>query len=56
MMVRRNGMRRRVTTLVLVTLALGVTAWLAGAVAGIDGGCLVPAASAAGSTGCFNTS
>jgi hypothetical protein len=45
-------MRRRLTTLVLVTLALGVTAWFAGAISGNDGRCLVPAASAAGPTGC----
>ncbi len=45
-------MRRRLATLGLVTLALGVTAWLSGAVAGTGGGCLVPVASAAGSTGC----
>lgn len=45
-------MRRRLTTLVLTALALGVTAWFAGPLAGSDGRCLVPAASAAGSTGC----
>ncbi len=45
-------MRRRLTTTVLVTLALGVTAWLAGTLPGNDGSCLVPAASAAPTTGC----
>jgi hypothetical protein len=45
-------MRRRLTTLVLVTLALGVTTSLAGSLTGRDGSCLVPAASAAGPTGC----
>ena len=45
-------MRRRLTIRGLVTLALGMTAWLAGAVAGTGGGYLVPSASAAGSAGC----
>jgi hypothetical protein len=45
-------MRRRLTTLMLASLALGVTVWLAGALAGSDGGCLVATAAAAGSAGC----
>ncbi|HEX6210978.1 MAG TPA: hypothetical protein VF136_09380 [Methylomirabilota bacterium] len=45
-------MRRRLTTLLLATLALGVIAWLAGPIAGSDDSCLVPAASAAGRAGC----
>jgi len=45
-------MRRRLTTVVLLALSLGVVAWLAGPVGGDDAGCLVPAAAAAGSAGC----
>jgi hypothetical protein len=45
-------MTRRLTTVALVTLALGVTAWIAGPPGGRDGRCLVPAAEAAGSSGC----
>jgi hypothetical protein len=45
-------MRRRRTTAVLVTLALAVSAWFAGSISGSDGSCLVPAASAAETSGC----
>jgi hypothetical protein len=45
-------MPRRLTTVVLVMLALGVAAWLAGPRGGNDGRCLVPVAEAAGSAGC----
>jgi hypothetical protein len=45
-------MTRRLTTVVLVMLALGGTAWLAGPLGGNDGRCLVPVAEAAGGAGC----
>ena len=45
-------MPRRLTTVVLVMLALGVTAWPASPLEGNDGRCLVPVAEAAGSAGC----
>jgi hypothetical protein len=45
-------MRGRLTTAVLVTLALGLGTWLAAPLAGSDGACVVPAAAAAGTSGC----
>jgi hypothetical protein len=43
---------RRLTATVLATLAVGVAAWLAAPAVGLDGRCLVPAASAQAPTGC----
>jgi len=43
---------RRLTATVLATLAVGVVAWLAAPAVGLDGRCLVPAASAQAPTGC----
>src|SRR5258705_13659543 len=45
-------MRRRLTPAVPVTLALGLGTWLAAPLAGSDGACVVPAAAAAGTSGC----
>jgi hypothetical protein len=44
-------MTRRLTTVALVLLVLGVVSGT-GSVPGLDGGCLVPSASAAGTAGC----
>lgn len=43
---------RRLTAAALVALALGVTAWLTGPISGGEERCLVPAASAQGTSGC----
>lgn len=45
-------MRRRLTATLLFSLAFGVTAGVAGSLSGDDRGCAVPAASAAGTSGC----
>jgi hypothetical protein len=45
-------MRRRLTTVALFALALGAAAWGSSPIAGLDAGCLVPAAHAAGTEGC----